>query len=228
MQRFDCQNRRGLQERAMFKTLITCALLPMLAIGCATTPRSAPTNPQDRFWAALLTHCGKAYAGRMVSDDPADADMRGAAMVMHVRECGDAKIAVPFHVQQPGGNWDRSRTWVLTRTGTGLRLKHDHRHEDGSADMLTLYGGDTASPGSAAAQNFPVDQESIALFQREGRKASITNVWRVEVTPARVSNPQFAYQLRRSIATGAPADRTFRVEFDLGKPVTPPPAPWGF
>lgn len=197
----------------------------LLLTGCATT--SATT--QDAFWQALSSHCGKAYAGHLVSDEAPDADMRGTAMVMHVRECSAARIAVPFHVQRADGTWDRSRTWLITRVGTldnpghGLRLKHDHRHADGKADSATLYGGDTATPGSAAAQEFPVDAESIALFQSEGRRASITNVWRIEVDRAGAPAARFSYQLTRQ----PPNSRLFRVEFDLARPVAPPPAPWG-
>lgn len=200
---------------------LLAATAALVLTGCATTPAA---SPQDAFWQALSQHCGKAYAGRLVSNEAPDADMRSAAMVMHVRECSPGWIAIPFHVQRPDGSWDRSRTWVITRIGTldnpggGLRLKHDHRHEDGKPDAMTMYGGDTASPGAASAQDFPVDAESIALFQREGRSVSITNVWRVEVTPTR-----FAYQLTRQ----PPNARLFRVEFDLTRPVAPPPAPWG-
>lgn len=188
---------------------------------CATTPPSA--NPQDAFWQALSSHCGQAFAGRMVSDEAPDADMRGAAMVMHVRECSASRIAVPFHVQRADGSWDRSRTWLLTRTATGLRLKHDHRHEDGKPDAMTLYGGDTAAPGTASVQEFPVDAESVALFRAEGRNVSVTNVWRVEVTPAGSAQARFAYQLLRQ----PPNARNFRVEFDLTRPIPAPPAPWG-
>ena len=188
---------------------------------CATTPPAA--SPQDAFWQALSSHCGQAFAGRMVSDEAPDADMRGAAMVMHVRECSASRIAVPFHVQRADGSWDRSRTWLLTRTATGLRLKHDHRHEDGKPDAMTLYGGDTAAPGTASAQEFPVDAESVALFRAEGRTVSVTNVWRVEVTPAGSAQARFAYQLLRQ----PPNARNFRVEFDLTRPIPAPPAPWG-
>jgi hypothetical protein len=52
---------------------------------------------------------------------------------------------------------DRSRTWVITRTATGLRLKHDYRHTDGTPDALTMYGGDTVGPGTAQRQSFPAD-----------------------------------------------------------------------
>lgn len=199
---------------------------PLLALaGCVATPEAA--DPQDAFWRALASHCGKAYAGRLVSGEAADADMRGAQMAMHVRSCSARRIEVPFHVRRPDGSWNRSRTWVFTRTGAagsgGLRLKHDHRHEDGSSDAVTMYGGDTAGPGTARAQDFPVDAESVALFRREGLGVSVTNVWRVEVEPAGAPGARFAYQLTRA----APNARRFRVEFDLTQPIAAPPAPWG-
>ena len=203
------------------KALAALAPLSLALAACATVPEPAP---QDAFWAALSTHCGKAYAGRLVSDEAADADMRGMAMAMHVRDCSDTRIAVPFHIQRADGTWDRSRTWLITRTSSGLRLKHDHRHEDGSEDSLTKYGGDTASPGTAQTQAFPVDAESIALFQREGRTVSLTNVWQVSVDPAGTPDAAYVYALTRP----APNARLFRVMFDLTRQVPAPPAPWGW
>ncbi|HEV7342822.1 MAG TPA: hypothetical protein VGN68_14425 [Sphingopyxis sp.] len=184
--------------------------------GCATTP--AASNPQDAFFAALTAHCGTAYAGKLASNQDADADMRGKAMVMHVRSCTSDRIEIPFHIEGlgPDGGWDRSRTWVITRTATGLRLKHDHRHADGSKDELTMYGGDTADAGTASRQTFPVDAESIALFTRTGRSVSNTNIWSVETTAN-----GFTYGLSRE-------GRDFRVTFDFRQPVAPPPAPWGW
>ncbi len=158
----------------------------------------------------LRTLCGNAYAGQMVSEDPADTDMAEADMVMHVRECGDDNVRIPFYVGE-----DRSRTWVISKTKNGLRLKHDHRHEDGSKDAVTWYGGDTADNGSATRQEFPVDAESIALFRKEGLDQSVTNIWAVEVT-----DKLFAYELSRE-------NRNFRVKFDITDPVTAPPPPWG-
>ncbi|WP_284124203.1 hypothetical protein [Parerythrobacter aestuarii] len=205
------------------------ALLPLLALlACNKAEPDLQVSPQDSFWASLSSHCGKAYSGQLASDDEADAGFRGAEMLMHVRECSDSEIRVPFHVRQDGEDWDRSRTWVLTRTDAGLRLKHDHRHEDGESDTVTMYGGDTAEDGSARSQAFPVDAESIALFKREGLAASVTNVWAIEVDPAGQKDARFAYQLQRTMAGGAPEDRFFRVEFDATRPVDPPPAPWGF
>ncbi|MXO75644.1 hypothetical protein GRI40_10490 [Altererythrobacter aerius] len=201
---------------------LIAALFVLATAGCTTAPDSQ--TAQDRFWNALASHCGKAYAGGLISTQAADKDMRGAAMTMHVRRCAPGRIEVPFHVQRADGTWDRSRTWVLTRNANGgLRLKHDHRHADGAADAVTMYGGDTAVPGTAQAQDFPVDADSTALFTREGLAASVTNVWRVEVDPAGTQGARFAYQLTRR----PPSDRLFRVEFDLTRPVPPPPAPWG-
>lgn len=209
------------------RRLVAAATVPLLALmGCATPGNS--DNPQDAFWAALSSHCGKAYAGRMVTADAADADLAGSAMVMAVTGCTDSRIAVPFHVQNADGTWDRSRTWLITRTAAGLRLKHDHRHADGTSDAVTLYGGDTADRGSARSQSFPVDAESTAMFTREGLAASVTNVWSVEVDPAGTPGAAYAYQLRRTVAGGAPAERHFRVEFDLTQQIPLPPPAWGW
>ena len=80
-----------------------------------------------------------------MSTDPADASFTGQRLVMDVRQCTDDEIRIPFHVGK-----DRSRTWVISRTATGLRLKHDHRHEDGTSDALTMYGGDSRGQQSSA------------------------------------------------------------------------------
>jgi cytochrome c5 len=186
---------------------------PPAAASAPAAPPSAD-SPHDAFLDRLRSHCGQAYAGRIVANQPEQPDdaFEGKALVMHVRECGQTEVKVPFHVGD-----DHSRTWVLTRTGTGLRLKHDHRHEDGSDDAVTMYGGDTAAPGTAQRQEFPVDAESVAMFEREGLSASVTNTWAMEIDPGQ----RFLYELSR------PGGRLFQVEFDLTAPVDLPPTPWG-
>lgn len=176
---------------------------------CASAPREAPA-PQSEFFDAIAAHCGTAYEGRVVSTDAADKDFAAEKLVMEVRDCSNTELRIPFHVGA-----DRSRTWVISKTPSGLRLKHDHRHEDGSDDAVTMYGGDTAGEGTPTRQEFPVDAYSIEMFNREGRSASVTNVWAVEIHPE-----MFAYELRRE-------NRFFRVEFDLTEPAANPPAPWG-
>ena len=188
-------------------------LAALLLPSCASLP-PGPAQPADAFLARLSAHCGKAYAGKVVTTDAADADFAGKPLVLHVRQCRPGEVRIPFHVGS-----DRSRTWVVTRTAAGLRLKHDHRHEDGSADALTNYGGDTATPGTAVRQEFPADAESKAMFSASGRSVSNANVWAIEVGDA-----LFAYELRRP---PGPGQRFFRVEFDLGRPIAPPPPPWG-
>ena len=122
-------------------------LVALLLAGCATADRAVA--PADIFFDRLSALCGKAYEGRIASPPAAaDSSFAGKRLVMHVRECSDERIRVPFHV---GG--DRSRTWVISRTGTGLRLKHDHRHEDGSEDRLTNMAATAIPPEPPAASN---------------------------------------------------------------------------
>jgi hypothetical protein len=189
------------------RALIAATALALSA--CASAP--APSTPQDQFFANLTALCGQSFEGRVVTQEAADSAFAGQRLVMQVRECSANEIRVPFHVGE-----DRSRTWVITRTGEGLRLKHDHRHEDGSEDTLTQYGGDTANEGTAERQEFPADQHSRDLFVANNIPQSVTNVWAVEVHPGRT----YVYELRRP-------NRHFRVEFDLTRPVQAPPAPWG-
>lgn len=194
---------------------IPCLAAALLLAACMTPQASrSGAAPADLFFARLTALCGQAFEGRLVTSEAADAAMVGERLMMHVADCTPQQIRIPFHV---GAN--RSRTWVITRTAAGLRLKHDHRHEDGTPDAMTLYGGDTAERGTAERQEFPVDAESIALFRRENRAVSVTNVWAVEARAAR-----FAYELRRPPGPNA---RFFRVEFDLVRPVPAPPPAWG-
>ena len=186
------------------------AFLSLIAIalsGCATVP---PASSQEAFFNQLSAMCGRAFEGRVASPPvETDAAFAGKRLVMHVRECSADTIRIPFHVGE-----DRSRTWVITRTGIGLRLKHDHRHEDGSEDRVTQYGGDTAPPGTATRQEFPADVFTRELLVREGNTAGVDNVWVVEVQ----AEEFFAYELRRP-------NRYFRVEFDLARPMPLPPPP---
>lgn len=171
----------------------------------------------DAFLSRIARYCGQAFEGRIVANEPRPAKpdaFEGKTLTMHVRGCDDParELRIPFHVGD-----DRSRTWVLTRTKDGLRLEHDHRHADGRPDAVTMYGGETLDAGTAERQAFPADARSAAMFRNAGLDASVQNVWAIEVEPSR----RFVYEL------GRPDGRRFRVEFDLARPVAPPPAPWG-
>lgn len=195
-------------------------LVPILLVGsgCASAPPPPPTTagvaavataPAALYWNQLRLLCGRAFEGRATETNAGDSVMTRSVLRMHVRECGDSVMRIPFHVGD-----DRSRTWVVTRLPSGqLRLKHDHRHEDGSEDAITQYGGDTRGPGSSTRQEFFADAHTAALIP-----AARTNVWTMEVEAGRL----FAYALRRE-----GTDRRFRVEFDLTRSIPPPPPPWG-
>lgn len=169
----------------------------------APKPAQATATAQDAFFANLTELCGQRFEGKVVTTEAADSDFVGKRLLMHVRDCSKDEIRIPFWVGE-----DRSRTWVVTRTESGLRLKHDHRQPDGKTDPLHWYGGDTATEGTAERQEFPVDQESIDLFNAQNASVSTTNVWAMEVHPRKT----FSYELRRP-------NRHFQVDFDLTKPV---------
>lgn len=183
------------------KTLFPLLLLMVSLNGSAQEP-----DPGLKFWNSLQDHCGKSYEGT-VAEAPENDDFRGKKLVMHVRSCEENVIRIPFFVGE-----DRSRTWVLTRVGDRIQLKHDHRHKDGSEDEVTMYGGMTSNPGLANLQVFPADQETAALIPQ-----AASNIWWISL-----DDNLFTYNLRR-LGT----DREFRVEFDLTRPVETPPAPWG-
>jgi hypothetical protein len=174
-------------------------LVSSLLSSCATIPAS---DPQAEFMARLSRLCGATLEGRIVSPPvAADQDFAGKRLVMHVRDCRPDEIRIPFHVGD-----DRSRTWVVSRLPGAIRLKHDHRHADGSEDALSQYGGTTVTPGTARRQEFPADAFSKDLFVREKRPQSTENVWAMEAG----ADGRFAYELRRP-------GRFFRVEFGPAK-----------
>lgn len=184
--------------------LLTLSILQ----ACASRPAHLD-DPQAKFWSHLAALQGQSFAGTIIEDTTASPDFAGKALVMHVARVETDRILVPFHVGD-----DRSRTWVFTRHDQSLRLKHDHRHADGSEDELTQYGGDTRDSGSSSKQEFYADGHTAQILP-----PAATNVWTVEIIPGRT----YAYALRRE-GTG----RRFRVEFDLTNPIATPPFPWGW
>ena len=118
------------------------AVFALVAFGGCATIADAPA-PQHAFFERLISLCGNAYRGRVISSDSADRDFAASRLVMHVRSCSADEIRIPFHVGD-----DRSRTWVISRNEEGgLTLKHDHRDPEGNPDGLHWYGGDTTAAG---------------------------------------------------------------------------------
>lgn len=186
----------------------------VIALSSRARAQAPAASNADRFFASVAALCGKAFAGRVVANEPtptAADPFEGRTLLFHVRRCETNRLELPFHVGE-----DRSRTWVLTRSRSAITLKHDHRHRDGTSDSLTMYGGATSNQGTAVRQEFPADAESRDLFTRLKLPVSLPNVWAMEIQPGR----RFVYELSRP-------GRLFRVEFDLTREVPAPPAPWG-
>ncbi len=161
------------------------------------------------FWTELQKLCGKAFAGTVEHAPAEDTTFKDKELVMHVRACEKNRIRIPFFVGA-----DRSRTWVLTRKKDRILLKHDHRHEDGTPDKVTMYGGWTTSAGAATRQMFPADQQTVDILP-----AAATNVWWIDL----MAGEYFSYNLRRM-----GSDRHFSIKFDLKTEVKTPEAPWGW
>src|SRR6476661_6999578 len=124
------------------------AAFALSACAAAPTPMSAPSrasaSAQDAFFFNLKALCGQTFTGRVVTTDAVDGEFARSRLLMHVQECSANEVRIPFWVGE-----NRSRTWVITRTASGVRLKHDHRHEDGTESELSQYGGETTDVGTA-------------------------------------------------------------------------------
>jgi hypothetical protein len=194
---------------AFTKSLVLPFYLVSFAVFAKQAPLvSIPTH--DAFFSSIAQHCGKAFEGKVTVDNQPSPAF-DAKLVMFVRKCDQAELQIPFYV---GDN--ASRTWIIKKTGSGLSLKHDHRHKDGTDDAVTMYGGHTLDAGYNQIQSFPIDQYSKELFAEQGLPQSITNIWQMYIY-----EDTFSYRLVRE-------GREFRVDFDLTKSILVPDAPWGY
>ncbi|NEM96841.1 hypothetical protein GXP69_03970 [Pontibacter sp. BT327] len=181
----------------MLRTLYTLLFLVFLA-ACATTQHTA--KAPETFQQKLAAYCGKSFAGQTIYPEGNTDPFAGKALVIHVQSCDETGIRIPFHVGE-----DRSRTWVLTNMPDGLQLKHDHRHEDGTPDEVTMYGGISTLPADSLAQRFPAD-----VFTAELLPAAATNEWTMALSP---DGKTFSYILKRD------GKLRYRADFDLTKPL---------
>lgn len=189
----------------MVQKLILACLIACSAVSVKAQGETANVV----FWNELQKLCGKAFVGTVVAAPADDTTFKDKTLVMHVRSCEKDRIRIPFVVGS-----DRSRTWILTQRENRILLKHDHRHEDGTPDKVTMYGGLTTNVGMATRQMFPADQETVDTIP-----AAATNVWWIDLVPGE----HFTYSLRR-----LGSDRYFSIRFDLKTAVKAPEAPWGW
>ncbi len=179
----------------------------LLSIFTALQLNAQELPPSQQFWSQLQTLCGKSFEGKLITPEN-DAQFAGKTLIMHVRSCSDTVIKIPFFVGD-----DKSRTWVLTYTNGLIELKHDHRHEDGTNDAVTMYGGTASNTGKANLQMFPADAYTATLIP-----AAATNVWWIGL-----NDNTFTYNLKR-----VDTPRQFTVAFDLSTAVENPGPPWGW
>lgn len=183
-------------------------LLLTVLVACRAEPRT-DASPQDgtshpanqrAFFDNIRAFCGQRFAGATEIATAPDHPQPDVPLVMHVRDCDQDEIRIPFLVGE-----DRSRTWILRISQAGLLFKHDHRHEDGTPEDLTNYGGWAAEDGTPTLQRFPADEETARMLP-----AAATNVWTLELDTA---TGRFIYDLQRD---GQPR---FRASFDLTRTI---------
>jgi hypothetical protein len=197
-------------------------VLILMAVGCGAPDEADEAPPassvasmgipaeQEAFWTALTAHCGKAYGGKLSDATPYyRASSEGQVAVIHFLSCSEDRIHIPLHLDD-----DRSRNWILTRVGGTIRLKHDHRHEDGTEDSITQYGGDAPVPGLATRQIFRADAHTTEILPLRW-----DNFWFFDF----VDDSTLQYGVHWPTM-----GHSIRYEFDLSTPVAVPPPPWGY
>jgi hypothetical protein len=157
----------------------------LLASSCASAGRAGAG--QGDFYADFTGLCGRVFEGRLLAGDERDRDFRDNPLVLSIAPCPSDVVEMAFAVGD-----DRSRTWRLTSSDGALSFVHFHRLADGSEDVLSGYGGRSASPPAARRQSFPADEATVALFRKEGLLPSVDNVWSLEL-----EGEGFVYELAR-------------------------------
>ena len=194
-------------------TPFTCLLLIGLAAGAAqadSEPLDQLQPEQQAFWHKLEALCGQAFSGRI--DDVTDyyrEALIGRQLTAHGVSCEDDRIHVALHVDD-----DRSRNWILTIVDGTIRLKHDHRHSDGTEEEISQYGGDAPVPGLPQRQIFPADAHTADILPQRA-----DNFWFMDF----VDDDTFHYGVH-----WPKHGHSVRLTFDLSRPVDLPPLPWGY
>jgi hypothetical protein len=201
------------------KKYLIVLLLPLIILSCNFKAKNNSETSKDEkiqenetnegkdFWNSLKSLNGKTFEGQLIGVQSND-DFVGKKLVMHVLFADDETILIPFNVGD-----DRSRTWIFKYKNGRIELKHDHRHQDGSSDKVTMYGGTATNSGSTNVQVFPADEETVQIIP-----AAFSNVWWVTV-----NDTSYTYNLRRM-----GTDRLFTVAFDLKNEIDTPTPSWGW
>ncbi len=121
---------------------------------------------QQVFFEKLRALCGAKFRGQTVYPENPGEPWQ-APLVATISQCQPQEVRIALAVGS-----DRSRTWVLRPTATGLQLKHDHRHPDGTPHEVTEYGGTAHTAGTGLAQSFPADAQTAEMLPE-----AATNEW---------------------------------------------------
>jgi hypothetical protein len=159
------------------KKTLTITLIALFFISCGH-------KTSNDFLSHFSQYCGQSFAGKTVFPDDPEHDFAGKKLIMTIAECSEKEIRVPFQVGE-----NTSRTWIITRTNKGLLLKHDHRHEDGTPDEVTMYGGYEDQASTALKVNFAADEATATMLPEAS-----TNVWTLSFDK---DNKHFIYSLTR-------------------------------
>jgi hypothetical protein len=195
-----------------FLKITSLILLLIWVQSCAPRPQTQETRALDTtksfkeiawadFFNNLKTLCGLSFSGRQIFMAEGRESWEDRTMIMYVDLCDDDAILIPFHLDE-----DKSRTWMFLNEEGQLRFRHDHRHEDGTPEDITMYGG-YSDPERATAfyQVFPADEYTIELIPR-----SIASEWVVEL---KYEMTVFSYQLHHE------GELIFQADFDLRSPL---------
>ena len=199
------------QLKTTFPAFLLLALL--LTLGSCTERRShsgteelTPVGSeltdagQQGFLNNLAQLCGQSFKGQQVFMAEGRESWALKKFVMHVTVCEDDRVYVPFHLDD-----DHSRTWMFLVEDGRLRFRHDHRHEDGTPEDVTMYGGYADGSGTAFWQNFPADEYTCEMLPN-----SCHADWRVELSEDKTT---YSYSLFNY------GELLFRAEFDLTLPL---------
>jgi hypothetical protein len=152
------------------------------------------------FLGNLASLCGKSFKGKQVYRSHHGASWAEKTMIMHVAECQEGHIYIPFHIDD-----DTSRTWMFLVEDGKLRFRHQHLHEDGTHEDDSMYGGYADDRGDAFTQYFPADEFTAGVIEEGGG-----NLWIVNMDE---ELNYFSYRLDRD------GEKRFEIVFDLNNPI---------
>lgn len=166
-------------------------------------------SEQITFWNRLQEHCGNAYSGVLADATPFYQTFDADRIVIHIRDCSETLTHISLHIDD-----NHSRNLLLTKVPGTLRLKHDHRNQDGTEEEITQYGGDAPSPGLESRQIFMADEHTADILPNR-----FDNFWFLDM----MDENTLAYGVH-----WPKHGNSIRMEFDISNPVEAPPAPWGY